>query len=112
MLKVSTFDCHACSFYFSCFRNQSHFVLLVGTQSAGVFYVNDPYNYTNIYTYEEIHDIIMYSVLSTPQTQNIPKSYPLFKQCNSVCTCEIIMNFSTGLLSLKASVYFLFFFSL
>ena len=65
--------------------NQSHFVLLVGTASPGVFYVKDPFYNATTYVYGDIHDIIMYTVLSTPQTQNIPKTYPLFKQCNAVC---------------------------
>ena len=60
-------------------------MLLTGTASPGVFYVNDPFFNSTTYTYEEIHDIIMYNILPTPATENTPKSYPLFKQCNSVC---------------------------
>ena len=66
--------------------NQTHFVLLLEYQSNGSFLVHDPFNYTTTYAYDTIHDIIMYTVLSTPQASNFPKTdYPLYKQCNAVC---------------------------
>eukprot|EP00042_Codosiga_hollandica_P033425 m.222825 g.222825 ORF g.222825 m.222825 type:complete len:360 (+) comp54184_c0_seq1:109-1188(+) len=70
--------------YLAHVRNQTHFVLLVGApdESAGIFTVHDPMNYTSTYTLDEIHDIIMYQVHSTPLTENIPMEYPLYKQCD------------------------------
>eukprot|EP01113_Clastostelium_recurvatum_P020090 TRINITY_DN237_c0_g1_i4.p1 TRINITY_DN237_c0_g1~~TRINITY_DN237_c0_g1_i4.p1 ORF type:complete len:242 (-),score=49.46 TRINITY_DN237_c0_g1_i4:99-770(-) len=43
-------------------RNQTHFVLVVGydTVNSSIFYVNDPAIHTNTYTWNEIHDILLY----------------------------------------------------
>ena len=66
-------------------RNQTHFVLLTGVNDTDTFNVNDPFYNSTTYTYDEIHDIIMYNVSAKPATQIIPKAYPLYKQCDSVC---------------------------
>ncbi len=57
---------------------------MTGMPEPYLFTVNDPMNYTDTYTYDDIHDVIAYRVLSTPQTENIPRAYPLYKQCDSV----------------------------
>ena len=76
--------------YLAHVRNQTHFVLLTGTASPGVFTVNDPFYNATTYTYGDIHDIIMYNVLATPLTANIPRQYPLFKQCNASWANDIM----------------------
>jgi hypothetical protein len=71
--------------YLAHVQNQTHFVLLTGTASPGVFTVNDPFFNLTTYTYADIHDIIMYQILPSPHSDNIPKVYPLYKQCDPVC---------------------------
>ena len=52
-----------------------------------MFAANDPFYNTTTYEYDTFGPtLIMYTVLSTPQASNFPKTdYPLYKQCNAVC---------------------------
>lgn len=60
-------------------RNSSHFVLLTSwSDSLGAFGAHDPFYNTTHYAYDEISDIIMYSIL--PTDAMVPKAYPLFQQ--------------------------------
>lgn len=59
-------------------------MLLTGVAGSDEFLVNDPFYNVSTYVYGDIHDIIMYNVLPVPLAVNVPKSYPLYKQCNEV----------------------------
>eukprot|EP01112_Ceratiomyxa_fruticulosa_P021444 TRINITY_DN7545_c0_g3_i1.p1 TRINITY_DN7545_c0_g3~~TRINITY_DN7545_c0_g3_i1.p1 ORF type:complete len:244 (-),score=43.99 TRINITY_DN7545_c0_g3_i1:86-772(-) len=52
-------------------RNQTHFVLVVGYDTANdtVFYVNDPAFNTNTYYYSDIHDILLYSIVDQTKSE-------------------------------------------
>lgn len=55
-------------------RNNSHFVLLIGTSrdTTRSFYVNDPYYKVRSYPYANVSDIIRFKV----------NKYPVYKQCD------------------------------
>eukprot|EP00949_MAST-11_sp_MAST-11-sp1_P002653 g2653.t1 len=66
--------------YIAHVRQSSHFVLLTGWDAGkGEFSVLDPFYPTTSYSYEDISDVIMYSVLP-PKSAMIPQPYRLFKQ--------------------------------
>lgn len=43
-------------------RNRSHFVLVTGFQAPNKFLVNDPGFDQTSYLYEDIHDILLYTI--------------------------------------------------
>ena len=84
-------------------RNNHHFVLLTGAnKDTRSFIVNDPANYTNVYPYDNVSDIIRFKV----------NRYPLFKQCDprwgsdimgannkTICMVGCLMNSITSALA-------------
>ena len=59
-------------------RNSSHFVLVLSSNGEESFEVLDPFFDQDIYSYDDISDIILYSVI--PVETYVPKPYRLFKQ--------------------------------
>lgn len=77
-------------------RNSSHFVLLKSwNSSSGDFMVNDPGFDRNRYSYDEMSDVLMYSVFPSP-TAIVPKRYPLFQQFDYRWKDDVIVTKTVG----------------
>jgi hypothetical protein len=76
-------------------RNNSHFVLLTSwDQTRQAFAVNDPGFDQTHYPYQEISDILMYSLL--PAKATIPKVYPLWEQFSYQWKDDKMVNATIG----------------
>ena len=78
--------------YLAHVRNSSHFVLLTAwNASAQMFDVLDPYYNATQYTYEDMSDVIIYSVLPAERA-TVPKRYPLFQQFDYRWASDIMVT--------------------
>ena len=76
-------------------RNSSHFVLLVSSSNGEAsFRVLDPFFNQDTYTYDDISDIILYSVI--PVDAYVPKPYRLFKQFDYRWKDDVIVHETIG----------------
>jgi len=90
--------------YLAHVRNNHHFVLLTSwNDSISQFNVNDPFYNVTSYPYENITDIILYTVgpqpaapkrSDLPSTAVIPLYYPLYKQCDPRWGNDTMVNVS------------------
>jgi len=77
-------------------RNSSHFVLLMSPSihDESSFMVLDPYYDVNSYSYHDISDVIIYSVI--PSEAYVPKPYRLFKQYDYRWKDDVIEHKTVG----------------
>jgi hypothetical protein len=83
--------------YLAHVSNRHHFVLLTGaTYNHTGFWVNDPFYNVSWYPYGDIADILLYQYVGKPVEEIvsgspvIPKTYPLYKQCDSAWAHDVM----------------------